>query len=210
MDEKLLKYAYYLEKIQEQIDSFFEAEKEYICCKEGCDICCSNSYYPFSEMEYKFAKLGFEALDEDLRKKIFEKAIQIIKERKEFLKDKSKNVLDFKYKCPFLEDKKCVIYNNRGLVCRNHGLIIDDGETSTVPRCAVLGLNYSKVYDANSKKISEEKIKELNLKTIPKSYNISVSMMSKVLGDIKLGDTRALVEWIFMDIENWQELLEKL
>ena len=54
------KYFQFIRVIMERINAHFEAQKEYIHCKEGCALCCKNGEYPCSELEFEFIKLGFK------------------------------------------------------------------------------------------------------------------------------------------------------
>ena len=73
-----------------------------------------------------------------------------------------------------------------------------------------LGLNYSDVYDKETRQFSTEKAISLGIKATPKIYDLSYSVLMKDAGDIDFGDVRMLFEWILMDIPNYEELLKKL
>ena len=53
------------------------------------------------------------------------------------------------YKCPLLINKKCCVYQYRGIVCRIHGLAWYDELENRIrlPYCVNKGLNYASVFD---------------------------------------------------------------
>jgi Fe-S-cluster containining protein len=208
----LLEYEKLLNKLNKKFDEYFNEQKEFIKCKAGCSLCCKNSYYPISEVEYNYIKVGIKKLLNDEQKDlIIKKTIKIIKQRKEFSKNNS-NILDFSYECPFLVENSCIIYNYRALICRSHGLLSRDVENpnkTNTPYCLLMGYNYANIWEKESNTFfSHEKMLEIGLKTKPKVYNIAYSSLLKLDDTIKFGDIMMLAEWIFMDIPNRQELLK--
>jgi len=131
----LQRYEQFLKKFDKRLDRYFEEQCEYIRCKEGCSACCEVGEYPFSRLEAEYLMSGFIKLPADVKNKI----------RQEIRRLKSENPK--MYKCPFLIDKKCSVYQYRGIVCRVHGLAWFDGEKIQLPYCVNKGLNYSKVFD---------------------------------------------------------------
>jgi len=71
-----------------------------------------------------------------------------------------------------------------------------------------VGYNYANVWDKQSNTFSEEKAVSLGLKARPESYDISYSSLMKQSDNIEFGDVRMVVEWIVMDIPDWQELIK--
>ena len=103
--EKLAQYKQYLNSIQSLLDSYFEHQSDYICCKKGCAHCCEKGVYPYSELEFNYLMLGVLNLPDN-------KKIEIAK-RVDDLKNKYKNFKgnEFTHRCPFLdEDKTCTVY----------------------------------------------------------------------------------------------------
>ena len=213
MPEKttLEKYIDYTDKLKETLDLYFKDQKEFLKCKPGCDICCTNSYYPVSELEYEYIKIGFKNnFTDEERAIINQNAVNIIKDRRIFLKT-NPNILDYSYKCLFLVNGNCGIYNYRALLCRSHGLIYKDTDKpnkNNAPLCMQSGLNYADVFDPETNKFSEEKMKELGIKSTPKVYDLSYSSLMAGAGGLDFGDVRMLVEWIVMDIPNYEELVK--
>ncbi|MDD3013880.1 MAG: YkgJ family cysteine cluster protein [Candidatus Gastranaerophilales bacterium] len=208
----LIKYENYLEKINKKLDKHFNSQKEFIKCETGCSICCKNSYYPVSELEYKYIKIGIDKnFNEEQKESLNKKTIQIIKDRKKFLEENS-NILDFYYECPFLTDNLCSIYEYRGLICRLHGLIYKDIENPNkhnAPYCMTIGFNYANVWDEQNKIFSDKKVEKLGLKARPEAYDLSYSSIMKQAGDIEFGNVSMLVEWIVINIPHWQELIKE-
>lgn len=213
----LEKYELHLNKISEKIDSYFELQKEYIKCAQGCSICCSNSYYPITELEYSYIKKGLENFSKEEIEALRQKALDIFKQRKEFLKTNSE-IKDFEYVCPFLKDNSCCVYNFRPLICRSHGLIINEyydslysnKTKSYMPHCVNLGLNYSQIYDTQKKAFTYEKIEALGLKTKPEAYDVSCSALMNSCEGLNFGDVRMIYEWIIMDIPDYKEILQNI
>lgn len=188
-------YEKYLNLITNKINGFFEKQKPYIFCKKGCSLCCEKGEYPFSEIEFKYAKEGFLKLNENLKKEILNKAERIKEEKKNFKEDGP-----FLYECPFLINKSCTIYNNRGIICRNFGLLIQrEGKKPSIPFCCSLGLNYSNVYDIEKRSVSPEKFKETGLEIKPLIFNVSYKMLTnetfaKGYG-FDFGEKKPLIDW---------------
>lgn len=195
--EDFTRYKQYLNTIQQVLDSYFEDQKEYICCKKGCAHCCKKGNYPYSDIEAKFLLLGFFKIERSQQIKVIEK----IKKLKEEY-SKTENKKDFSHACPFLSDENvCLVYDYRGLICRTFGLLtIQASDEITIPFCNALGLNYSKVYDQAKKKLDYNKIKELGYKRMPDAHKTNLkTLMSEDFFEgepIKFGEIKPLVEWL--------------
>jgi Fe-S-cluster containining protein len=203
----LEKYKEYLKKLDQNLKGYFESQKEYICCKSGCSDCCRKSYYPVSEVEYDYVREGFNKLDETLKETIQQEAVQILKDRRKFLKTNA-DIMAFKYVCPFLRQDACVVYHHRPLLCRSHGLIYKDIEKENkikVPNCVNIGLNYANIWDKDRKVFCDTKIKVLGLKP-PEAFDLSYSVLMNKAADVDFGDIRMIFEWIIFDIPNYEEL----
>lgn len=206
----LEKYINYLEKLTKKLAEYFENQKEYIVCKAGCGYCCSESYYPVSELEYEYLRIGLNTLSPEEREIINQKCFQIIRDRKIFLKT-NPDIMQFNYICPLLTDNSCRLYEYRPMLCRSHGLVYIDVENPkkyNCPYCVYYGLNYANVWDKETKIVSLEKFKQQNFKNYPAAYDTSYSSLMKYAEGIKFGDVRMLVEWIIMDIPNYEELIK--
>lgn len=194
----IYKYEKYLDILNTYFTKYFNQQKPYICCKEGCDICCATGEYPFSEVEFKYAMNGFDLLSEEEKNIVKENVIKIKEEKK-------KNTGEtFLHACPFLINKKCSIYKHRGIICRSYGLLYftndkEGNEVFKIPYCVNLGLNYSRIYDAEKGTISTEKWKETGIEEEPLSYNVGLDFLinceiAKEL-ELEFGQQKALIDW---------------
>lgn len=186
------KYEKYLDILEEYLKKFFEQQKPYIFCKAGCSICCEKGHYPVSELELKYLNLGFSMLEDD-KKNIVKNQIAELK----------KGIEDPEgyYRCPFLIENCCSIYKYRPLICRSYGLLYfidrDDKQHFKIPCCVSNGLNYSNVYDEETKSISGEKFSKLKIKEEPLSYNVSLKYMldNEFTKEIEFGEAKKMIDW---------------
>jgi len=195
--EDFMYYKQYLNTISTVLNGYFEHQKDYICCKEGCSHCCETGQYPYSDIEFKYLLLGFFKVEINEQQKI----IKRIKTLKEDYRN-CKNKKDFSHRCPFLnENGVCTVYEHRGLICRTFGLITlhNDGKY-TLPFCYSLGLNYSKVYDGETKKIDYDKVKAFGYKNWPEAHRTNLkTLMSKEMFEgepLNFGELKPLIEWL--------------
>lgn len=130
--EKFLKYV-----LEPKLEKYFEEQCEFVKCKEGCSSCCEVGEYPFSRLELEYLMSGFVKLPFEIK--------HIIKEEIKHLKQEQPKM----YKCPFLINKKCCVYQYRGIVCRIHGLAWYDELENRIrlPYCVNKGLNYASVFN---------------------------------------------------------------
>ena len=191
----LYNYIRYLDYLTNKLDGFFKNQQPYICCKKGCAKCCKNGNYPFTEIEFRYLMLGFKKLKPELQNVIKNKIQNIFEDRLTFEGE------HFNYECPFLQNDECLVYDYRGIICRTFGLMYfrDDG-SSKIPFCAFEGLNYSKVLDAETKTISEEKYNELGDITEPYAFNVSYNFLTnqdhEFAYSIQFGERKTLIEWL--------------
>lgn len=182
------------------IDRKFENQKEYIACAKGCSLCCETVSMPFSDIEFEYLKDGFYKLDEE-KKKI------VIANIEKLLSNSGKPC------CPFLINKACSVYKNRGLICRTFGLlIVSDEEEYTVPFCVHKGLNYSKIFDETTQKIDPQRVTELGCENEPKFYPLTRQtffnlQLAKDL-DIIPKDSKPLSEWLKEFYEEEQQKIK--
>ncbi len=195
--ERLSNYKCYLNSIQPLLDKYFEEQKEFIHCKKGCPHCCEKGIYPYSELEFKYLELGFYKVDYNEQVKIM-KRITALKKEYEKAGDKE----NFWHRCPFSNDNsECTVYEYRGLICRNFGIMHINRENKiTVPFCVDLGLNYSNVFDKKNNKLDPELIENGHFSERPRPYPITRdSLMDKDLfvGEpLNFGESKALIEWL--------------
>lgn len=161
------RYEIFLYTLNKELQKMFNNQAEFIKCKEGCSYCCEKGEYPFSELEFNYLIEGYKQLDSNTKK--------IIKENiKQINKEKSKNTDKiFMHKCPFLIDKRCSVYKNRGIICRTFGLLCEhnDGRL-TIPFCHEYGLNYAQLYDKELGQLIDERDGIKLSKTEPAAFRI--------------------------------------
>ena len=199
--ERIEAYRLYLELIHKRmIDKYFEEQAPYLFCKEGCSHCCERGQFPVSNIEMEYIMIKFAHLDNDKRKKILENIQELIKEKQE----NNISTEDYFYKCPFLLDNKCSVYDNRALICRTHGLMFfiednKDGEKIKIPFCVHLNLNYSNVFDKEQNMITDELVEKVGAKIPPQAYNLSLKVLTNKDVTTKLGfefgEIKPLIEW---------------
>lgn len=194
----LEKYEKYLDILSSYINKYFEQQKPYIHCKEGCSICCETGIYPLTKVEFEYLSVGFNNLPTDEKAQIYEN----IKEIKEY----RKNITEGPgyYKCPMLINNRCSVYEHRGIICRSYGLMqfyFDDNNIQRyrIPCCASDGLNYSEVYDEKAENISMEMYTKSGIKEEPLSYNLGLKYLlnnefTKEL-ELDFGESKGLVDW---------------
>lgn len=181
-------YETFLDIIMPVIDRKFEHQKEYLACAKGCAKCCKTASMPFSKVEFDYLTEGFNTLDNDTKK--------IVLDNMKTLIDKEGDEA-----CPFLINDVCSVYKYRGLICRTFGLLLinEDGEY-TIPFCVNDGLNYAKVYDSKTKKLSIEKLNEIGYKNEPMYYTLSRKQIFELelANDLHIhsGESKPLIEWI--------------
>ena len=194
-------YERFIRVISEHLQEHFEDQKEYLCCKEGCALCCQNGEYPCTLLELEYLTIGFSYLPTDIQNKIYSNIDKIKKDKANF---KGK---EFLYICPFLIDNKCSVYSHRMIVCRTFGLIyfnkdyqISKTNPMQVPFCYEKGLNYSKVYDKEKNNLSSEKCKELGCKNMPIGYNLNFNELRDKVGkdmlNLDFGEEKSLIDWL--------------
>ena len=193
--EDIRKYELYLQFLDKKLRSFFEEQAPYIHCKEGCSFCCEKGEYPFSEIEFAYLMIGVRTLDIKTVKLIENNILQIKKQKEEYKSDKP-----FMYQCPFLINKKCSLYNFRGIICRSHGLAFFSRKGKLmVPACVDFGLNYSSVYDFDTGTISNEKYQKSGIKQEPLAHNVGVHYLTnndflKSIG-LDFGEIKPMLYW---------------
>ena len=192
--EEIQKYRSYLKDLDKKLGEIFKEQAPYIFCKEECSSCCEKGEYPFSEIEFAYLMIGVQTLDRDTMKKI-ENNMENIRVAKEKWKDKK-----FLYACPFLINKRCSLYQYRGIICRSHGVaFFTKGKKLMVPACVDEGLNYSNVYDFEHQTISDEKYYKSGIKQEPLAHNVGVDYlthneMTKAIG-LDFGEIKPMCEW---------------
>lgn len=194
--EDIYKYELYLKYMGEKLAKFFAEQSPYIHCKEGCSHCCEKGEYPFSEIEFAYLMQGVRTLSPETISQIEENIIKVKEEKSRHKCDKP-----FMHACPFLVNKRCSLYNYRGIICRTHGLaFFSKTQKLLVPACVDLGLNYAAVYDFETKTISDEKYKQTGIEQEPLAHNIGLHFMinNDLTKELKLdfGELKPMLDWM--------------
>ena len=193
--EDIRKYELYLQFLEKKLKSFFEEQAPYIYCKEGCSYCCEKGEYPFSEIEFAYLMMGVRTLDAATVQVIENNILELKKQKELSNPDKP-----FMHQCPFLVNKRCSLYNFRGIICRSHGLAFFSRKGKLmVPACVDLGLNYSSVYDFDNGTISNEKYQKSGIKQEPLAHNVGVHYLTnndflKSIG-LDFGEIKPMLYW---------------
>ena len=193
--EDIRKYELYLQFLEKKLKSFFEEQSPYIYCKEGCSYCCEKGEYPFSEIEFAYLMMGVRTLDAEIVRVIENNIIELKKQKESANPDKP-----FMHQCPFLVNKRCSLYNFRGIICRSHGLAFFSRKRKLmVPACVDFGLNYSSVYDFDTGTISNEKYQKSGIKQEPLAHNVGVHYLTnndflKSIG-LDFGEIKPMLYW---------------
>jgi len=208
MQEKLKKYSEFVKLLTKNLDGFFENQKEFVKCQKGCSLCCQAGYYPITNLEYEFLKIGFNTLEKDMQDIIRQRVFAISKESKNFIQN-GNNQNNFSYECPLLFNNLCSLYEYRPLICRIHGLItfsLKGGKNYNLPGCLEDGLNYSNVWDNEIKDFSLQKAKALNIKSYPEVFDVGYDSMLKKFEYIGFGNIKMMFEWLLLDIPDYKDV----
>lgn len=190
----LVNYLTYLKFLNDRLEKFFEKQKPYICCQNGCGMCCRNAQFPYSQMELSYLLQGLWALDLDTKKLISANIKKLQQDRLNFKRER------FLYDCPFLINNVCSVYEYRGIVCRTFGLLYTgiDGRIK-VPFCSFQGYNYANVLTDDGSQISSEKFEKLGIPEEPVAFNISYEFLTNPDFErgfnFSFGEKRPVIEW---------------
>ncbi len=198
-------YIKYLEFLNEKLSSFFQKQKPYIKCKQGCAKCCQNAQFPFSQIEVSYLMIGVSKLDMETKNIIADNVKKIKKEMRSY-----KGEEPFLYDCPFLINDQCCVYEHRGIICRIFGLLyIGSNGKTQVPFCCFQGLNYSNVLADDKSTISAEKYKASGIEEEPVAFNIKYSFLTSSGFEQKFnfafGEKKPLIDWFVEVGENKEQ-----
>ena len=199
-------YLLYLKYMTDKIQKYFDEQREYICCRQGCSKCCKKAQFPYSEIEFKLIYEGLISLKPEIQVQVLNKVDETIIAKQKHLEEHPNE--KFRYDCPFLINDECSVYYYRGFICRTFGLMTflpESKQTPNIPFCAFEGLNYSKVLDDEGKKISDIKYNQHLYKQEPLAYNIDYKTLineeaAQAFG-FKFGDVKPLIDWFIL----WKE-----
>lgn len=179
----------FLDSIDNDLGIIFDNQKEYLCCKEGCTLCCEQGDYPLSRLEFNYLMYGFNQLEGNKKEQI--------KKNYELIKDGNKD----SYRCPFLINKACSLYDFRPFVCRAFGVLTNDAQGNpSYPFCTEEGLNYSRIYDKEKQHLSMELVLKNGYKVLPQFFNLSNSTLMNLpeIKDygIEFGEAKKMIDFL--------------
>lgn len=180
----LKSYEKFLIEFDKKLEEYFVSQKEYIKCSKGCTNCCEVGEYPYSRLEAEYLMKGFLTLPAQVQKEIKQNISKLLAAKKQNQCER------FNYCCPFLINNLCSLYNFRGITCRVFGLAYLDKNYIKLPECANLNLNYSDVFNKNTKEIFINNLITDNLRI----DNILRSPLAEKY-NLECGEIRPLIEW---------------
>ena len=181
----LTKYEKFLQELDNELRGYFSEHKEYLKCKKGCTDCCEKGEYPFSRLEAEYLMYGFVNLPKEIKSEIRKNISELKIAKRNF------NGERFLYKCPFLINNACALYERRGIVCRTFGLAyLREDNTIKLPNCTNLGLNYAEQFNRETGEIFLENPvkKELTIDKILRSNRAEKF-------ELECGEIRPLIDW---------------
>ena len=178
MLKRYKKFLKYYDKILAELS---KTQQKYIVCKKGCSFCCENGDYPFSRLEMEYLMAGFQLLPQEIKNVIISN-INNISDKK-------------RYRCPFLIDNACVLYERRGITCRVHGLAYLYNGIVNLPECVNIGKNYSNVFIKSTKEV-------ILPYPILESFRLDDIFKSKMFKryDLEAGEIRSLIDWFNQEV----------
>lgn len=188
-DDKIKNYKKFLTELQSDLDKIFEHQKEYLCCKKGCSLCCERGDYPISKIEFEYLMSGVNLLSEETKTVIKEKIKNIINQNSD------------SYECPFLENKCCTVYEYRPFVCRYFGVLSQDASGNpTYPFCMHEGLNYYNIYDKEKGHMSMEYVIKGGYKNYPQFFRLNNKVITELPEakelNIDFGESKPMAEFL--------------
>lgn len=121
MDIDISLYFDRLSEVYDEIDREYDkAAKQYdtFSC-DGCkDNCCKTVFYHYTLIENLYFIEGIGEIPENIREDIVRKATDYV----ENLGKHPFNAEELSIMCPVNVDGKCIVYKQRPLICRIHGL----------------------------------------------------------------------------------------
>ena len=126
-----------VDRLFQQLDQAYDRSAEqsgFIC--NGCrDNCCLTRFYHHTLIEVLSIQSGLRALSVDRRRRIRATAESVIQKMTELQRRRE----PISVMCPLNEKERCVLYQQRPMICRLHGiphaLRRPDGRILTGPGC---------------------------------------------------------------------------
>jgi Fe-S-cluster containining protein len=124
-------------RLFQQLDQAYDqsAEQAGFVCKGCQDNCCLTRFYHHTLIEVLYIQSGLRALPLDRRNRIRAAAESAIQKMNELQRRQE----PLRVMCPLNEQERCVLYEQRPMICRLHGiphaLHRPDGQTLTGSGC---------------------------------------------------------------------------
>lgn len=100
-------------------EKYDEAASYYGFHCRGCDEnCCKTLFHHHTYLEFFYLKKGIEALSSELKKQVYNRALEVCRETKE----SNKKTGSARTMCPANVEGMCVVYYYRPMICRLHGI----------------------------------------------------------------------------------------
>jgi Fe-S-cluster containining protein len=100
-------------------EKYDEAASYYDFHCNGCDDnCCMTLFHHHTYLEFFYLKKGFKALSFELKKHVYDRAMNVCEETKAIDSKTESN----RTMCPVNIEGKCAIYHYRPMICRLHGI----------------------------------------------------------------------------------------
>ncbi|MEO5357827.1 MAG: hypothetical protein H7844_11075 [Nitrospirae bacterium YQR-1] len=153
MEADILAYMERLSQIFSAIEADYKTAQEHYSgfnC-DGCeDNCCTTVFNHYTLLEYFYLCEGLTKItDQALLKVIFMRAQMYYSE----VAKKPFNMESLKIMCPLNFNDKCVVYENRPLICRSHGvpsvLQVNTAPAQRWPGCNRFKENFAKNAEGN-------------------------------------------------------------
>ncbi len=122
-------------RLQRRMDRFFRQvkrrERNNLACRVGCSDCCQRDLALFP-VEVDLLVAAAQELPENVRRGVLQRARRALH--------------DSEAPCPLLDQRgKCLVYANRPMICRSHGLPLLITFPGKEPSLSVCPLNFQQV-----------------------------------------------------------------
>ncbi|MBF0518545.1 MAG: hypothetical protein HQK92_02350 [Nitrospirae bacterium] len=151
MESDISIYMIRLSEIFSAIDADYKAAQDHyggFTCSGCSDNCCTTVFNHYTLLEYFYLSEGLSKItDQALLKVIFMRAEMYFKE----VAKNPFNMESLRIMCPLNFNDKCIVYENRPLICRSHGvpsvLKVNTAPKQQWPGCNRFKENYAKDAD---------------------------------------------------------------
>ena len=141
MKETLKKHKELLAQVDAWFAGSMERYPEKIACRSGCSACC-RSLFDITLLDAFYLKLGFDALPAETREKVLDKCRERLRLMREHWpefdhpyllnyrpEDEWEPLMPEEDETPCVllgDDGRCLVYQNRPMTCRLHGIPLVD------------------------------------------------------------------------------------